>query len=793
MKKKISILAAVFVLVAAVFLLKAYAAQTKQMPLAGNLIPQFAQPLPLLSLAPSGDMREMTAYVAPTSEFEIHMREFRANILPPGFTPPLGWHDNVPGTWVWGYILHSATPTTNLETYIGPVIVATRGTPSKIKFYNDLGNVRDSKVLAWKYSTDQTLHWADPAHSEANPYLDPPEGSTFHRYGTAGSLNYGEYIDAQGDHLFSDVPIPAVVHLHGGEVPPMLDGGPDSWVMSFNNPGYAMSGHGYYTYLPPPTGFTQGDPAPGNYFQYNYPNTQEAANIWFHDHVLGVTRLNVYAGMAGAYVLVDSAHAPPDDLKDPTKIVPVVIQDRMFDTNGQLFFPADSAGGVLWATNPEHPYWVPEFLGDVIVVNGKAWPYLDVKPARYRLLFINGSNARTYEMWVSNPITGARAPWWVIGTDGGYLDKPVKINKLTMMPGERYDVIVDFTGLSTGTPANDYFILLNNARTPFPKGVPPNGATVGQIMQFRVNPGATTADLTFNPALGGNLRPTNPVVRLPGTPGGPNVKFTRPAALDDNVQVKRQLTLNEVMGLPQVVEDPVVEDLNNPGFGLLTAYPGGPLEVVLNNTKWSGNNPLGVQANPGFTLYPDAGSYGPVYYSELPTEGTTEQWEIINITADAHPIHLHLVQFQVMNRQNFDFNKFMNAYAAGFVGGVVKEAYGPPFDYSTENTDNALGGNPPISPYLKGKAVPPAAEEQGWKDTVISYPGQVLRLSVRWAPTDLPNTTLPAAAYFPFNPNHGHGYVWHCHIIDHEDNEMMRPTSVIPNTNAPDPRPYTNY
>jgi spore coat protein A len=285
-------------------------------------------------------------------------------------------------------------------------------------------------------------------------------------------------------------------------------------------------------------------------------------------------------------------------------------------------------------------------------------------------------------------------------------------------------------------------------------------------MQFRVNPAATTAPITFDPALGTALRA--PMVRLPGTPLGPVVTGA-------NVQLTRQLTLNEVMGPPQIVQDPVTGVMN-------TAYPGGPLEVVLNNTKWSGKAPDG-SIPAGFIEYPDAGSYGPVYYSELPDEGKTEQWEIINITADAHPIHLHLVQFQIMNRQNFNFNKYMNAYAAAF-GGVVLEAFGPPNDYLVPNADNAVGGNPAIGKYLQGKAIPPAAEEQGWKDTVISYPGQVLRLSVRWAPTDLPNTTAHTNAWFPFDPNGGHGYVWHCHIIDHEDNEMMRPTSVIPNPNA---------
>jgi len=745
----------VFLKIALIFAVSlCWAAQTLQIPLPGAAIPQFVQPLPILS-AGGGTM---ATHVDTGVPFEIHMREFKSMMLPAGVVPGYA------GTWVWGYIVGSTVPTT-LDTYIGPVVVATRHQPSQITFYNDLGYVNTTNVLAWKYSTDQTMHWADPLNFESNPYMLFPEPGGW-PFEAPGTLNYGEDPAIPGSFLAE--PIPAVVHLHGGEVPPTLDGGPDAWVTSDG----AYSGHGYYTFDQ-----AQGEPAPGNYFQYNYPNTQEAANIWFHDHVLGITRLNVYAGLAGAYVLVDPGNPPPGDLGDATKIVPVVIQDRMFDTNGQLFFPADSAGGVLWTTNPEHPYWVPEFLGDVIVVNGKAWPYLEVKPDLYRLLFINGSNARTYTMWIDDPVAGVKAPWWVIGTDGGYLDKPVKINKLTMMPGERYDVIVDFRGL-TGN-----FVMHNTARTPYPKGAPPTGP-IKLIMQFRVNPAATTAPITFDPALGTALRAPMAMVRLPGTPGGPVVTAA-------NVQLKRQLTLNEVMGAPQIVQDPVTGFLN-------TAYPGGPLEVVLNNTKWSGLNPLGVQANTGFTQILDPGGfYWPTYYSELPIEGTTEQWDIINITADAHPIHLHLVQFQIMSRQNFNVNKYWGDYQAAFMGGgidpmtgipypagIFMPAYGPPNDYLTPNADNAVGGNPAIGTRLQGKAIPAAPEEQGWKDTVISYPGQVLRLSVRWAPTDLPNTTPAANAWFPFDPYGGHGYVWHCHIIDHEDNEMMRPTSVIPNVNA---------
>jgi FtsP/CotA-like multicopper oxidase with cupredoxin domain len=198
-------------------------------------------------------------------------------------------------------------------------------------------------------------------------------------------------------------------------VPPVLDGGPDAW---FTSDGQYV-GHGYYS---------RDGNAPKNYCIYRYPNGMEGALIWFHNHTLGATRLNVYCGLAGAYLIADPndtlmAHLP--------SLFPLVIQDRMFDQNGQFFFPADSAGGLLWALNPQHPYWVPEFAGDIIVVNGKSWPFMNVEPKRYTFLFIQGSNARTYELSLMDRVSkNPGPPLWVIGTDGGFLDTSVKIDPL---------------------------------------------------------------------------------------------------------------------------------------------------------------------------------------------------------------------------------------------------------------------------------------------------------------------------------------------------------------------------
>jgi spore coat protein A len=727
------------------FLNTARAAQSPQVPLPGSAIPQFIQPVPNLL---DDDHLIVDDGI---EQIELEMREGLFDILPTGAVPGYA------GTHAWSYLKPGQSSRTS---YIGPVVLATRGQPTEMKFVNLLGDTENTNVSAYKYSTDQTLHWADPNQDMFAHRANPPA------YLSDPAQNY-------------DGSIPAVPHLHGGYVPPLLDGGPDAW---FTSDGLVV-GEGYYS----KDGIT-----PKNYCIYRYPNSQEGALIWFHDHTLGATRLNVYCGLAGAYLIAD----PSDTLLAtlPT-LFPLVIQDRMFDTNGQLFLPSDTAGGILWALNPEHPYWVPEFIGDTIVVNGKAWPYMDVDRKRYTFMFINGSNARGYEMFLIDPVSkNFGPPLWVIATDGGYLDTPVKIdptaatnNRLAMLPGERYWVIVDFEGYQAGVVGpnsaaySGMWLLKNTAKAPYPGGASPQGTTTARIMQFRVL-GGSVEDTSYNPASGDPLR-NPPMVRLTSS------------------ILTRQLTLNEIMGMPQTAVDPVTGNTVN--------YPGGPLEILVNNTKWTGKRITGthdVNDEDGKLLYREydmeaidlnweldlAGNY----LSETPDEGTTELWEIVNLTADAHPIHTHLAQFQLQSRQNFNNNKYNKAYTGAFpqaydftmkmlVGpGLFVPAYGPPSGYKP--ADNPLsggkyGGNPDVTPYLQGPAKPALPQESGWKDTVIAFPGQVTRFLVRWAETDIPANTPADQAALPFNPREwGGGYVWHCHIVDHEDNEMMRPDAVRP-------------
>jgi FtsP/CotA-like multicopper oxidase with cupredoxin domain len=652
--------------------------QIPQTPLPGKSIPRFVEPVPTF----------VGARVDGTLPLSISMEEFQQKVLPASFYATLAAPFKQ-GTYVWGYKISNQKGAAG-PLYPGFTVEAKRGTPTNVTYANNLERADGSPPILQQYITvDQTIHWADPL------------------------MQMGSFQPYAG-------PAPAVPHLHGGEVPSASDGGPDSWF----TPHLQYKGSGFIS------------------DNYTYPNDQEAATLWFHDHALGATRLNVYCGLAAFYFLRDQYDTGLAgtglNLPAGPYEIELAIQDRQFDTNGQWYFPDSAPGGLNGPPpNPDvHPYWIPEFFGDAIVVNGKTWPYLNVEPRRYRFRFLDGCNARFLKLRLMNRSNQAPGPaFWQIGTDGGLLDQPVRLNdpanhdalRLFLSPGERADIIVDFKGYEGQT-----LTLVNSAKAPYPSGSPPDPQTNGQIMQFRV--GTTqVGDTSYNPATGGALR--GGVQQMPLI-----VRLENPV-------LKRQLTLREVEG------------------------PGGPLEVLVNNTEWDGKRENDGTPIPGYT--PDGRGN---WLSELPRVGSTEQWEIANLTMDAHPIHLHLVQFQILNRQAFKKSAYLKDWEAAFPGGDEIPGYGPPLDYGTPNADGALGGNLALSPYLQGPIMPPDPNEKGWKDTFKMYPGQITRVIVRWAPQDVPVGGVgPGQNLYSFDPTSGPGYVWHCHIIDHEDNEMMRP------------------
>jgi spore coat protein A len=382
-----------------------------------------------------------------------------------------------------------------------------------------------------------------------------------------------------------------VTHLHGAKAPAKSDGYPADWYV------------------------------PGKSATYYYPNHQDAAMLWYHDHALGITRLNMYAGLFGSFII-------RDDFEDALNLpqgkyeIPLTIYDRALDRGGQLYYPQSG--------DPESP-WVSEVFGDAILVNGKLFPYLEVEPRKYRFRLLNASNARFFHLAFSNG-----QEFHQIGTDLGLLPAPISLMSLVIAPAERADLVIDFS-----SHAAEQIVLTNDAFT---------------IMQFRISK-TSTRDSSSLPA---TLRP---VPRIPEAAAVAN----------------RILTLGEK-----------------------DARSGMAQMMLLNNAHW--NMPV----------------------TENPALDSVEIWNLLNFTDDSHPIHLHLVRFQILDRRSFEPEAYYHGGKIQFIG------------------------NP----------VPPSPNEAGWKDTVQAHPGMITRI----------------IAKFEGYPGR---YVWHCHILEHEDNEMMRPYDVV--------------
>ena len=382
------------------------------------------------------------------------------------------------------------------------------------------------------------------------------------------------------------------IHLHGGRTPPASDGYPESWVI------------------------------PGKSILCHYPNKQDAALLFYHDHTMGINRLNIYAGLQGLYVIRDERE---DELNLPKRRheIPLMLCDRFLRADGQLEYPTSG--------DPKSP-WVPEVYSNVMLANGKLFPYLDVEPRRYRLRVMNGSNARFFRLSFGDLFEMQQ-----IGSDQGLLATPLNTKRVLLAPGERADIVFDFSA-----HAGKNVILRSDSF---------------DIVQFRVS----NSDEKDTSALPTTLRT---IERIP----------------QSQAVKTRRLTLDEAM-------DKVQQSMG----------------MKLNNTPW----------------------HAPV--TEKPVVNTTEIWEIVNLTEDTHPIHLHLVRFQLLDRRPFAV-----------------------FDY-LDKTEL----------HFTGPAIPPAPEEAGWKDTIRCERGHVTRIIV------------------PFVGYTGR-YVWHCHILEHEDNEMMRPFEIVP-------------
>ncbi len=532
--------------------------------------------------------------------------------------------------------------------------------------------IRDKSHLL---PVDTNLHWCYSLHGDSS----------------ANGVDYRQFsIRRDG--------VPIITHLHGGNSDFQFDGNPEF----FYSPNNRVVGPQWDSV---PGGFT-------NVFRYN--NNVPAGNLWYHDHALGITRLNVYAGLAGFYFVRDELDTgmPDNPLGLPAfpYELAYAIQDRMFTRKGALFYPAfpgdpfydDFITGEGAVLPPDlfpggGPTALAEFFGDHMVVNGKIWPKADVEPRNYRMRLLNGCDSRflvvqfvAVNAGETDPSTGTPLGFWVIGSDQG-LGTPAQTDTLVIEPGGRYDVVVDFSQVPFGSR-----VIMKNlgGDAPFggdfgaalaPEDLFPDRQT-DRIMAFDALVPMSDVPDAFNP---GNL---------PGYDGVPNVATTRRVALFEGT---------DEFGRLQPLLGTVADDLS--GTNVATAY------------TW----------------------FQPT--TETPADGSTEIWEIYNFTADAHPIHLHLVNFEILDRQDFEYD-ITGTQTILQHNGTTGEA--PEISNIRSLTPAAVG-----SEYF----------EDAPKDMVTSLPGD---------PDGAPPTGQLVKIKAEFNKSGR--YVWHCHILSHEDHEMMR-------------------
>jgi spore coat protein A len=636
-------------------------------------IPKYVTPL---VIPPAMPRTAAPPAVRGVDYYEIAVRQFRQHILPEslGLQP----------TTVWSY---GSADNPGSFNYPAFTIEAGWRRPVRVKWINQLVDANGS-YLPHLLPVDQTLHWANPPGG--------PAGTDMH------GIDPTPYTG----------PVPIVTHLHGGHSTEESDGYPEAWYLpaARNIPaGYARAGSFYQQFRAEAQRLLGQAWTPGSAV-FQYENDQRAATMWYHDHTLGMTRANVYAGPAGFYLLrggpADAVGAtlpgPAPALGDPPGTryyeIPIAIQDRSFDADGSLFYPDSRA--FFEGLDPDQlqipfipeqacdgasdisPIFNPEFFGNTMVVNGKTWPFLEVEQRRYRFRLLNGCNSRFLALKFEHP----DADVWQIGTEGGFLPAPVRINDLDVQgvgpvillgPAERADVIVDFAGVPVGTA----FRLLNLAPDEPFGGFPPDDPddiaadpeTTGQVMQFRVV-AATSPDTST---------PPNELL-LPSIEALPAVTNTR------------QVSLNEVDS------ETVRVSMDADGNVMLDCEGGepfGPKEALLGTLAGGEGVPRGWD--------------DPI--TENPAVGATEMWELHNFTEDAHPIHIHEILFEVVNREQIE-------------NGAVRD--------------------------------PEPWEARARKDTVIAYPGDITRVKATY--------------------DRGGLFVWHCHIVEHEDHEMMRPYRIGP-------------
>jgi spore coat protein A len=645
-------------------------------------------------------------------------------------------HPQLGNTTLWGYY----DKTTGIKRHLGGVIVATRGVHSRLRVTNELTGAAATHILPVDTTVPQP---ASQAHNRI------------------------------------------CVHQHGGYMPWWADGGPHHWFDPAGVGGLSfIQGPGTQNPLAGNPGYT----ISAGQADYFYPNFQSTRLTWYHDHAWGITRLNAYAGIASAYLIIDPAqeaaavNIPP--INPMVTWIPLVFQDKIFvdpltiaigDPTWNAVAPAKSRTlGSLWyahtynpkefrqfkgkkALTPPDPSCVPEFFGDTMLCNGTVYPLATVEAKRYRFAILNACNARFLNinvvqaptsnipnqfpdvmtdpktLFVNPALTPAGPDIIQIGTEGGYLARPVtytglvpfnpltNTGQLIIGTGERVDIIIDFTG-----KAGQEFVLYNDAPGPFPAGPPSTDYFLGNPknpVQPLAGTGPDTRQiLRFKVVAAGTPDPQPPASAITLPPLDPPPLVTMPA-----------VPPAPVAGVPRPPYAPLVPNV---------AFTTRQLTLNEDFDQWGRLRQL-----LGTTLPAPLGGFGLDYMApttEFVVAGAVEVWQIFNNTADTHPMHFHLVNGMVLSRQPFKLAAGTNTFTPS------------------------------------GVAQGPEQDELGWKETIKMHPGTVTSVIFKF---DLSESDPAFPTAYVAVPNStrtgGKEYVWHCHILEHEEHDMMRPLVVI--------------
>ncbi|WP_229703762.1 multicopper oxidase family protein [Streptomyces albiflavescens] len=534
--------------------------------------------------------------------------------------------------------LHSQMPASRLWTYMGyfpgPTIEVRRGQQVRMAWKNTLkGTIPIKAVFV--------------APDGPGPGLLP-----YNKPGSSGAIARPEV-----DMLTAWT----TVHLHGGHNHGLNDGGADLAV------------------------------TPGSAQLAEYGNDQAATHLFYHDHAMAITALNVQSGLTGNYIIRDDVE---DQLGLPSGAyeIPLTIQDVNFDTDDQGRLTGQVLSKKVYLAKPE-PGMIPPSIATLspfTMVNGVVWPHLNVEARAYRFRLLNLSPARVYRMAVIDESTGkvVKGAMKVVATDLGLLGAPRTVDEtLSLSPAERADVVIDFAAfpgkklkLVNTIPGVDAGTAVPDALLPYP-----------QIMQFRVGQEGHKAYTV--PAA---LSPRFKKVTLDDVSGG--------------VERFVVLTLDKA-GMPVIWEMKEVSD-DASGEGVVKVTVSGETKTLRRMAS----------------IFEDSTNF-------FASSNTWEKWNIISIAPPNlpiyHPLHIHLMDFQVVDRRTVDVSGF---------------------DFAKGTT---------TSPVTLGDRVPVAPEESGWKDTITVNANTMVTIGGKIA-------------------EQTGRVMYHCHLFDHEDEGMMRPFVIMP-------------